>query len=179
MSKEPMHSSSVSIGKQKTKRFNLAIKRWKKTWEHHGYAIIIAILVITPIVAWFIGFGRIDTISFSTSLDEKKEELARLLVSISFPMTGVLLFVLGQSLTYREKYRGKIGRLVTAYHYIGVISGITVVGSAIIGLLSMQYFKSGGDTLLVSALCLLLSILVLLIINTISFCIYTMTKEDS
>jgi len=156
--------------------FNSVTRRWKTVWEQHGYSIIACILLIVPFVAWISGFGRINPVDVKGN-----EEVARLITSISFPMTGILLFVLGQSLTYREKYSDepRVERLVTAYTYIGVTSGITVVGSAIIGLLSLQYYKSGGNMLLVGALCFLLSILVLLVINTVSFCIYTMTDEGN
>jgi hypothetical protein len=71
--------------------FNSAIRRWKTVWERHGYSIIAGILIIVPFAAWFIGFGKIDPMDV-----KKNEEIARLIASISFPMTGVLLFVLGQ-----------------------------------------------------------------------------------
>jgi hypothetical protein len=138
--------------------------------EKHAYCTIVAVSAITLVFAIALGFGRIDTIS-------DPEELARLITSIAFPMTGIMVFVLNQSLSLRQNYLGKIDDIAKVYAKISATSAITLVGSAITGLLSFQYYKSGGDVLLCIALYVFLLILILLIINTVFFTIYALEKK--
>jgi uncharacterized membrane protein len=142
--------------------------------EKYGYLILVVVLAITLIFAVVLGFGNVDS--------EQEGETARLIASISFPMSGIMLFVLGQSLSLYDKYgsdRNVLDRVVDAYKHMSVISAITLVGSALTGLFSFQYYKSGGDTLLIVAIYFFLSTLVLLIINTIFFTIYTLTVKKT
>jgi hypothetical protein len=143
--------------------------------EKYSYLILILVWAISLVVAWRIGFGRVDNVVVD------KTELARLIAIITFPTSGILLFVLGQSLNLRDKYAGQspIDRIVTAYTYMSVISAITIVVSAITGLLSFIYFKSAGDTLLMVALYFFWSTLILLIINSILFTIYTIIVRNT
>jgi len=140
----------------------------------YGYLIIAVILAVTLVFAVVLGFGRIDLMSSGDKI-----ELARLMSSITFPMTGILLFVLGQTLSLRKKFaqRNPIDHIAAVYTKMSATSAITLVVSAITGLLSFQYFKSGGDILLIVALYLFLSILTLLIVNTVFFVAYTLGKD--
>jgi hypothetical protein len=143
--------------------------------EEHAYCTLIVVLSITLVFAIAFKFGRIDTIS-------DPEELARLITSITFPMSGILLFVLNQSLDLRGKYSDKrnvLDRIVDTYTQMSVISAITLIGSAVTGLCSFQYFKSAGDTWLVVAIYAFLLLLVLLIVNTVFFTIYTLTVKKT
>ncbi|MDR0460898.1 MAG: hypothetical protein LBH62_05635 [Nitrososphaerota archaeon] len=150
--------------------------------EKHTLCILTIVLAMVLVFAVAFDFGRIDTITADLS------ELARLTASITFPMSGILLFVLNQSLDFREKYGVRyekdnvhypIPRIVNTYTCMGVISAITLVMSAITGLLSFQYFKSGGDMWLTVSLYFFLSVLILLIVNTIFFTIYTMNIKKT
>jgi len=144
--------------------------------EKHGYLLLICILVISLFVALRAGFGRIDlTVTSET-------DVARLIATIAFPMSGIMLFVLGQSLVLREKYDDvecPISRIVTAYTHMSVISAITLVLSAITGLLSFQYLKSAGDVLLSVSIYFFLSVFILLIVNTTFFTIYTINVKKT
>lgn len=137
--------------------------------EKYGYFALAIVLAITLI---FAGHFRFD--SFASTTDPV--ELARLMTSIAFPMTAIMIFVSGQSLGLRQKYLNKTDYMAKVYAKISVTSTVALIGSAITGLLSLQYFKSGGDTLLVIALYLFLSIIVLLIVNTVFFTIYALGK---
>lgn len=141
--------------------------------EKYHYLILAVVFAITIISAIIFDFGRIDLMSPSD-----KKELARLTTSLAFPMTGIMIFVLGQTLSLRKDYTGKnpVDYIANVYIKMSAISATTLVASAIIGLLSFQYFKSGGDIWLIIALYLFLSILILLIVSTIFFAIYTLGK---
>ena len=144
--------------------------------EKHTYCALAVVLAMTLVFAIVLDFGSIDAIS-------DPEEVARLMVSITFPMSGILLFVLNQSLDLRGKYsenRNVLDRIVDTYTKMSVISAITLVGSAITGLCSFQYFKSAGDDILiVIAVYAFLLILALLIVNTVFFTIYTLTVKKT
>jgi len=143
--------------------------------EEHTYCTLIVVLAITLAFAIALGFGRIDTISDPV-------ELARLIASISFPMSTILLFVLNQSLDLRGKYsekRNVLDRIVDTYTKMSVISAATLMGSVITGLCAFQHFKSAGDTWLVIAIYAFLLLLVLLIVNTVFFTIYTLTVKKT
>lgn len=149
----------------------------KNTWfnlaKKHVYLLfIISVLSLTPIFAWHFGFGDISLIE---PLDNR--DVARLLATMTFPLTGIMVFVLNQILELLAEYSSgdyPLTHVVTTYTYIGVAAIATVIESAVIGILSFQYFKSGGETLLTIAICLLLPLFVLLIVNTAFFFIYAM-----
>ncbi|MDR1993965.1 MAG: hypothetical protein LBQ98_10845 [Nitrososphaerota archaeon] len=152
----------------------------KKSIQEHKYALflILAVIISTLILflAWQGGFCNIDMIK----LDTDKQELARLMASVSFPMTGVLTFVLTQALKLHDDYkksdRPAIKRKSKPYSYMCWASGVTIIGCAITGLFSIQYFKSMVDVWLISALYVLLLILLMFILNILYFCIYTLIE---
>ena len=143
--------------------------------ENHAYCTLVVVLAITLVFAVALGFGRIAPTT-------DPQEVARLITSITFPMSGILLFVLNQSLDLRGKYSDKqnvLDRIVNTYTQMSIISAITLVASAITGLCSFQYFKSAGDIWLVIAIYAFLLLLVLLIVNTVFFTIYTLTVKKT
>jgi len=139
----------------------------KKNWFT---ILLVAIVILTPFFVWQSGFCNIVSIVE----DGNDADIAKLITSMTFPMTGVLVFVSNQSLTYLKQYKDGKSRLYnreTAYTCMCCISVATIVACAMASLLSFQYFKSGGDLWLSSALCALLTILTWLILNAVSFCI--------
>jgi hypothetical protein len=155
---------------------NKVIAKMKKYKKGGSFLILAMVLLISAFL--FVLYGDFCSIDMMCSSDKK--ELSRLITSIAFPMTGVLTFVLTQALKlckdYEKDDRTGIKRKAKPYHYMCWVSGVTIVGCAVTGLLSMQYFKSTCDIYLISALCLLLSILVVFILNILYFCIYTLIE---
>ncbi|MDR2720118.1 MAG: hypothetical protein LBC03_04885 [Nitrososphaerota archaeon] len=150
---------------------------WGNTAGKILYAsFVITILIMPFIIAKVTGFCDIGSMC-----SKDKQELARVVTSIAFPMTAIMTFILTQIINLREKdadpYHSLMA-LLGANSHIGLISTIAVIECAIAGLLSFQHFKSGGDMWLVIALYLLFSMFTLLVVNTISFYIYLRRRES-
>jgi len=134
--------------------------------------VILLSIVMPVLFALMGGFCNINSVSL---LDKK--ELARLLATLTFPLTGVLVFVLTQALTLREKYDGEIHLPeVTAYTIMCWVSAFTIVECVITSLFSIQYFKTFCDVWLIIALGFALLILGSLIFSALIFCAYTLTE---
>jgi hypothetical protein len=139
--------------------------------------LMVVVAILIPLIALASGFCSIDLMN---PLDKK--DLARLLATMTFPLTGVMTFVLTKALDLREDYN-QYSRVVQSkvvwYTSVCWASALTIVGCTITGLLSLRYITTGAtsDTLLVGALCLVMSILILLIFNVLLFFLYTLTKR--
>ena len=128
---------------------------------------VIAILGIVSLIALISGFCNVTSM-----VSADKRELARLMASIVFPMSAILTFVFTQSLNLREKLsKSKFTRPIQliACTRMSQISTATVTLCAVIGLLSIYYYKSSVDILLSVSLYLLPIVFALLVFNVLYF----------
>jgi len=134
---------------------------------------VTVVLILTFCFAWLSGFYNVALMALAD-----KKELARLIATVVFPLSGILTFVFTQSINLREKLRkSQFTKPIqlTACTRLSQISTATVILCALAGLLSIYYFKSVSekatvsDMPLVGGLCLLSSIFVLLIFNVVYF----------
>jgi len=148
-----------------------------KLRENLPVILMVVVAILIPLFALLSGFCNVDALD---SLG--KENLARLLATMTFPLTGVLLFVLTEALKLRTVYNQpgcEVTPRVIWYTVMCWASALAIVGCATTGILSLRYITTAAtaDVLLVSALCLVLSILILLIFNVLLFFTYTLTRR--
>ncbi|MDR0372436.1 MAG: hypothetical protein LBI79_02570 [Nitrososphaerota archaeon] len=137
---------------------------------------MLAVAVLIPLFALWSGFCSVDLVG-------NKEGLAILLATMTFPLTGVMIFVLTQALKLRGDYN-QFGMVVkskvTWYTVMCWASALTIVECVTTGLISLRYITTGAtaDVLLVGALCLVMSISILLVFNVLLFFMYTLNGRE-
>jgi hypothetical protein len=134
--------------------------------------LLVVIFILVPIFTYLSGYSNIVT-SLS---DVTKDGLAKIFVTMTFPLTGVMVFVLGQAVNLRrEAIEHHIETDKKGYAFMSWMSVIALATSAIIGIVSVHYIITVNNTWLILSLYLVPLVLVLLIINALLFCIYTLT----
>jgi hypothetical protein len=108
------------------------------------------------------------------NLNDKKD-MARLLGTMTFSLGGILIFVLGQSLSFRQTYID-VDALRISYSFVSWISVILVALCVINSLFSILYMMTTTELWMVFSVLLFLSIAAVLIFVAVLFGICAMTK---